>query len=32
MLTAMSLKGLPIKNGKHFNDLFGFVICVCYMF
>ena len=33
MLPDRSLKGLFVKNGKHFNYLFGFfVICVHYMF
>jgi hypothetical protein len=29
ILPARSLKGLLVKNGKHFNCLFGFLLYVC---
>lgn len=31
MLPDRFLKGLLVKNGKHFNYLFGFLLYVCYM-
>lgn len=32
MLPARFLKGLLVKNGKHFNYLFGFLLYVLYAF